>query len=138
MNDNFKQLLDKISEHFAIELEIDKNRACAIRFDDKITIQVELDETQENLLFFCSIAQIPAGTFRKNLLLQALKENDKYPYIAKLAYFEKENSLALYHFFNFSKFKMEAMLDFITIFADLAILYYNAIASGQPFLINSL
>jgi len=131
MNDNFEKILIKISEHYAIDLHPDKNNACAIRCDDKITVQLEMDKDEENLLIFCAIASIPAGTYRKNIFIQALQENDRFPYIAKFGYFEEENSLAIYIFFDFIKMKIEVLLDYLSIFVDLAILYYDAIEKGN-------
>jgi hypothetical protein len=131
MIDKFEELLKELSIQLEIQLHLDKNGACTIFFDEKIKVQLELDKNLENLIVFCSINSITPGKFRENVLLEALKENDKFPYIATFAFFERESSLAMFNFLNFSSLSAQMLSSYLTLFVDLAILYQDALSHGQ-------
>ncbi len=133
MKSKFQSLLLGLSEvlKLDIDLHIDKNGACSILFDESIIVQLELDETSENLIVFSSIAEIPAGKYREKVLLAALKANNQFPYIAIFSYFEPEASLAMHNFLNFSTLTADILASYLTTFVDLAIKYKKAIESGQ-------
>jgi len=131
MLDKFEELLKELSTELDTKLHLDENRACMLSFDEKINVQLELDKDLENLLVFCCICTLPPGRFRENVFLEALKENDKFPYIATFAYFEKENSLAMYNFLYVANLNVEILSSYLKTFVDLAFLYYEAISRGQ-------
>lgn len=131
MRDKFDELLKELSIQLDIELHLDHNGACLIDFDEKVKVQLELDKSLENLIVFSSLCQIPPGKFRENVLCDALKENDKFPYIATFSFFEKESSLVLFNFLSFANINAEILSSYLTTFVDLAYLYQDAISHGQ-------
>jgi hypothetical protein len=131
MIDKFESLLKLLSNKFNTDLKIDQNQSCLISFDDTVNVQFELDEALENLIIFSPIAQLPPGKFRENVLLNALKENDKFPYLAVFGYLEKTNSLAIYNLLNFSSLDNETLYSFINAFVELAFLYHDAVLQGN-------
>ncbi len=131
MINKFEELLKDLSIQLNTELHVDKHGACLINFDEKIKVQLELDKSSQNLIVFSPICQLPPGKFRENVFLDALKENNKFPYIATFSYFEKENSLAIFNFFHLNSLKSQMLASYLTIFVDLVKLYQDAILHGQ-------
>lgn len=131
MVDKFAELLKELSVHLGTELHIDHNGSCLVVFDDKIKVQLELDKDLENLIVFSSLCTIPPGKFRENVLTDALKENDKFPFIATFSYLEKENSLAMFNFLYFAELHIESLISYLTTFVELATLYQDTLLHGQ-------
>ena len=132
MRSKFQELLLDLSEKLDLDMDllVDKNRACSILFDD-IEVQLELDQSSENLLVFTSIIEIPAGKYREKVLLDALKANDLFPYVAIFSYFEPDASLAMHNFLDFASLKTDVLTSYLTTFAELAKNYKQAIEHGQ-------
>lgn len=131
MVDKFEELLQALSVQLDAELHVDQKGACLIAFDENIKVHLELDKSLENLIIFCLVSAIPPGKFRENVLTDALKENNKFPYIAAFAYYEKENSLAMFNFFHFDSLKAEMLSSYLAAFVDLTALYQDALSRGQ-------
>lgn len=131
MINKFEEILKELSVQLQIELHIDHNGACLIDFDEKIKVQLELDQSEENLIVFCSIAPITPGKFKENVFIDALKENDKFPYIATFAYLEKENSLVMFEYLYFPDLKADILASYISTFSEIALLYHDALIHGQ-------
>lgn len=131
MSDKFEEMLKGLSILLDTKFHIDKNRACSIIFDEKIILQLELDENLENLIVFSSVCPLAPGKFRENVFLEALKENNKFPYIAIFAYYEADNSLAMCNYLPFDTLNPEILSSYLSTFIDLAFLYQEAISRGQ-------
>lgn len=132
MRSKFQELLFDLSEKLDLDLDlhVDKNRACSILFED-IEVQLELDESSENLIVFSSIAEILAGKYREKVLLDALKANNEFPYIAIFSYFEIDASLSMHNFLSFEHLNADILSSYLTTFVELAKKYKKAITSGQ-------
>lgn len=132
MRSKFQELLLDLSEKFDldIDLHVDKNRACSILFDD-IVVQLELDQSSDNLIVFSSIAELPAGKYREKVLLDALKANSQFPYIAIFSYFEIETSLSMHNFLDFATFNADILASYLEAFVELAKKYKKAVERGQ-------
>ncbi len=131
MLDKFEELLKELSIQLGTELHIDKNGACLIFFEEKVKVQLELDKNLENLIVFCAICTISPGKFRENVLSNALKENNTFPYIATFAYFERESSLCMFNYLYFANLNAQMLSSYLLTFVDLASLYQDAISHGQ-------
>lgn len=131
MQDKFKDLIKDLADLLMQDLYVDKNGACVIVYDDVIKVQLELDKSSQNLIVFSSVSPLPPGKFRENVLLDALKENEKFPYIAIFSFFEPDSSLALHNFLDFANLKADVLASYLSTFVELCFLYRNAINSGQ-------
>jgi hypothetical protein len=131
MIDKFENLLQFLSTKLDAPLKLDSNQSCYILFDDSLGIQIELDDTLENLIIFSSITEIPPGKFRENVLLNSLKENNKYPFLVTFGYLEKTNSLAIFNFLKLSSLDNEQLLSYLQTFVELGFLYKDAISKGN-------
>ena len=132
MKSKFQELLFDLSEKLDLDLDlhVDKNRACSILFDN-VVVQLELDESSDNLIVFSSIAEIPAGKYREKVLLNALKANNEFPYIAILSYFEIDASLSMHNFLDFATLNADILSSYLTTFVEFARKYKKAIETGQ-------
>jgi len=131
MKNKFEDLLVDLSELLDTELLADSNNACSIIFDETLEVQLELDESEENLIVYSSICPVPPGKFRENVLLQALKENDKFPFIGILGYYEAETSLCLFNYLYFDDMTPDLLSSYLSLFVEYAFLYREAISKGQ-------
>ncbi|NGX28842.1 MAG: hypothetical protein K940chlam1_01030 [Candidatus Anoxychlamydiales bacterium] len=131
MQNKFQDLIESLADHLSQDLYVDKNGACVIVFDDVIKVQLELDQTSQNLIVFSSVCELPPGKFREKVLLDALKANDKFPYVAILSFFEPDSSLALHNFLDFRSLKVDVLASYLSTFVELCFLYKDAINSGQ-------
>ncbi|NGX44251.1 MAG: hypothetical protein KR126chlam5_00766 [Candidatus Anoxychlamydiales bacterium] len=132
MKSKFQELLFDLSEKLDLDLDlhVDKNRACSILFDN-VVVQLELDESSDNLIVFSSIAEIPAGKYREKVLLNSLKANNEFPFIATLSYFEPDASLSMHNFLDFEHLNADILSSYLAIFVELAQKYKKAIETGQ-------
>jgi len=131
MLSKFEQLLQELSDKIDISLKVDDNEACAILYDEKITVQLEMDNDEENILVTCSIIELPPGKFRENVLKEALKENNKYPYLASFGYFYDDNCLAAFNYLNFANLNAQILFDYLNVFSEMCFTYHEAITNGQ-------
>jgi hypothetical protein len=128
----FEELLQELGKVFHIDLKPDRFSACSIRVHNKITIQLQLDVSQENLWIFSKLIEIPPGKFRENVLVEALKANGlPDPRPAALCYVAKENSLALCQKYPLSILNGERLGGLIGSFLEMADSWYLAISLGK-------
>ncbi len=131
MRDKFLILLNSLSEKLEIDLQLDKNGACTILYEDDLKVQLELDSTLENLIVFSSLFTLAPGKFREDVLLNALKANDTFPYVATFSYFEPDSSLAFHNFLKFETLTVDILVSYLSTFVELASRYKKAIEQGN-------
>ena len=107
MLDKFHQLINNLAEKLEVELQVDKNNACTIVYDEVLPVQLELDELEENLIIENWLSQRLNGTVKilipkqgekkkqidmclknaryllEELKLQRMKSKEQTPYILK-------------------------------------------------------
>jgi len=131
MRDKFLILLNSLSEKLEIDLQLDTNGACSILYEDNLAVQLELDSTLENLIVFSSLFTLAPGKFREDVLLNALKANNTFPYVAIFSYFEPDNSLAFHNFLKFETLSVDILVSYLSTFVELASRYKKAIEQGN-------
>ena len=132
MTDPFQELLHQLGKVFHLALHVDKHHACSIRVFDTLTLQLQLDISQEHLLLFAKIAEVPPGRFRENVMREALKANDlPDPAIAIFCYLASTNQLALYQRYPISLLDGEKLAGLAGAFIETAKSWQEAIAHGQ-------
>lgn len=132
MIERFEELLKELGKAIHLALHSDKNHACSIRLHGGVLVQLELDSSQENLLLFTKIIELPPGKFREIVLREALKANsflDPRPGI--LGYFNNTNHLVLHQRYPLQILNGERLASFLSVFAELADLWRKAIESGR-------
>ena len=131
MNDRLTELLSELGRIFQLSLHTDKYNACSIEIPP-VTIQLQLDSTQENLFLFTKIFELPPGKFREIVLLQALRANglpDPRPGV--FGYIAATNHLALHQRYPLQILNGERLAGLFGSFFELAELWYKALENGQ-------
>lgn len=131
MTDRFSELLSQLGKVFHLSLHPDKSNACSIKIPP-VTIQLQLDSTQERMFLFSKIIEIPPGKFRENVLRDALKANglpDPRPGV--LAFIASTNHLALYQRYPLEILNGERLAAFFGSFFEMAESWHKTIQNGQ-------
>lgn len=130
--DRFQSLLWDLGEILDLPLHVDKNHACSLLLDEKLTLQLEMDQSGEELVAVAYIAEIPPGRFRENVLREAMKVNAFYHPFGTLGYAEKLNALVLQSFLPAKDLTGEKLVAFLELFSKEAESWRTAIANSQP------
>lgn len=132
MTDQFEQLIHELGPFFNLQLRSDRHSSCTIRIHEALQVQLQLDLTQENLLLFCEISEIPPGKFREKVLCEALKTNGRPdPRIGVLCYIAKNDFLALYQTYPVSLLNGEVLTGLMGPFLEMAESWRKAIENGK-------
>lgn len=129
--DRFQELLWDLGEVIDLPLHVDKNHACRILLDEKLSIHMEMVEEQEALLLAAFLAEIPPGRFRENVLRESLKANATHHSFGTLAYIEKINTLVMHRYLSAASLTGEKIAAFLEEFIAEADQWREAIQSGQ-------
>jgi hypothetical protein len=132
MTDQFEELLQQLGKVFHLKLHVDKSHACSIRLHDQITIQLQLDISQEHLWIFSKLTEVPPGKFRENIFREALKANSlPDPRIGIFAYLANTNHLVLFQKYPIQILNGDRLAGLIGALLEMADSWMKAIASGQ-------
>jgi hypothetical protein len=131
MIDRFSELMQELGKIFGLSLHPDKYNALSIEIPP-LTIQLELDPTQENLFFFTKVIPLPPGKFRENVLAEALKFNNLLdPKPGVFGYIEMTNHLTLHQVYPVTILSGEKVAGLFGAFFELASSWQKAIESGH-------
>ena len=129
----FEEILQQLGKVFHLSLYVDRVNACSIRIHDTLTIQLQLDMSQENLWIFSKLIEVPPGKFRENVLREALRANGMPdPRVGILGYVAVSNQLALFQKYPLDVLNGELLAGFIGAFLEMAESWQQAIRNGQP------
>lgn len=132
MTDQFEILLKELGEIFHLSLHTDKSSACSLSIGPELTIQLQLDASQEKFFFFSKLIPLPPGKFRENVLCEALKANaapDPLP--GCLAYLAATNHLVLFQSYPLFILNGERLAGLFGSFLELAESWRRAIELGH-------
>jgi hypothetical protein len=131
MTDRFSEILQELGKILGLSLKPDHSIACSIQLEP-LTIQLELDQYQENLILFSKIIELPPGRFRDNILTETLKANglsDPRPGI--FGYIAQTSHLCLYQTYPVAILNGERCAALLGSFFELGNSWYQAIQNGQ-------
>jgi hypothetical protein len=133
MMSQFEELLQQLGKIFNLDLHIDHHHACSISIQDQLTVQLQPDIEQKNLVLFAKIAEVPPGKFRENAFKEALRENGlPDPRIGVFGYSAANNHLILYQKYPMDLLKGDQLAGMFGSFLELGTLWKKAIESGLP------
>ena len=128
----FEEILSDLGRYFHLELHVDQYGACSILFPPEIVIQLQLDASQENLFLFCTIAEIPPGKFRENILMEGLKANAmRDPLAGVVGFYEETSLLVLSQIYPLFILNGERTAIFLSNFLQMAQSWKSALQSGK-------
>ncbi|MBF8262661.1 MAG: scc1-B [Parachlamydiales bacterium] len=129
--DPFELLIQQLGSALNVPLHVDHNYACAIKVHNQLTIQLQIDAAQENVLIASLICEVPPGKFRENVLCEALKANHlPDPRTGILGFLLINNRLTLHQRYPFAILDGEKLAQYVAGFIDYAELWRAAIESG--------
>lgn len=131
MMDRFEQLLSELSVQIGIPLHVDKNRACKLKINDTLHIQIEFDMQKESLLCATFVAEVPAGKFCEEILKEALKWNDALPRLGTFALCERNRQLTYFLYVPIAEFHGDKLGKILAEFIRNADAWRTAIVSGR-------
>ncbi len=73
--DSYASLLEELGKLLEIKLKPDANNSCLIKFPDDLELQIDLDISGAWILIGTTIATVPPGAYREEVLREALKGN---------------------------------------------------------------
>ena len=130
MTDPFSTLLGELGKILHLPLHTDKYHACSIHIPP-LTVQLQLNSTQEELFLFAKLIEVPPGRFRENVLREALKTNGQPdPRPGLLGYIAASNQLALYQRYPLAILNGERLANLFAAFYEMGELWKKAIDSG--------
>jgi len=94
----FDDLIEHLSEDLNTSLVPDQEQTVSILIDDHLRLQIEMDDQDKRFFFLIYIYELPAGKFRENVFISALRANHLPIRIGELGFFSEEN------YFTFHKF----------------------------------
>lgn len=128
----FEELIRELGLYLRLNLHLDRYGACTIQSRPHFAIQMQLDETEENLWVFAPIAETPPGKFRENIFKEALKYNFILEEsVGTLGYINQQNQLALFQRFPLQLLSAERLAHILGAFFELGSSWQEAIDSGQ-------
>lgn len=131
--ERFATLLHELSAVLDVPLHVDRNHACLFRVHEQLSVQIQLDATQERLWMASFICELPPGKFRENILAEALKANNlPDPRTGIFGYLAINNHLTLHQRYPLASLDGQKLSQLLAGFIDYADLWRDAIARGQP------
>lgn len=127
---SFEKLIEELSEEMKVPLKIDDKRACTLLINNSIKIRLEPDKSSRKILIASELGKTAAGSYRKEVLKEALKENGQHPRIAKLGYNQEANSLMLFEVFEIIDMNGLRLLAFLEKFVQKADSWKKALEQG--------
>ena len=131
METRFEEIIHDLSKTIDVDLLIEEDNVISVLVDERLPLQLEADLDTNRLLIFTSIANISAGKFRENVLINALKENDKFEFDFTFAYLEEDNSLVMFTYLNFEEITVNTLNQILASFVDISLLWKDAIDTGK-------
>ncbi len=130
--DKFEELLHSLGQVAHISLHPDKNRACLLTVNNRLHIQLEMDDLEERLLVATFICEVPPGKFRESIFRETLKANNRFPRLGTLAFLVRTGQLAFFEYLPFIQLSGEKLYAFLELFSMQADSWHTAIEGGRP------
>lgn len=131
MTTAFKEILTQLGIDLDLFLTPDDDRITSIQIDEKLLMQIELDESEQNILIGSFICDIPPGKFRENVFRNTLKANGQIPLSSTFAFNEPSSKLVLFQYLSLEKATMALLKKNLESFIEKAMNWKEAIESGM-------
>jgi len=131
--DRFANLVEELADALNTDLYIDGNDLCALMIDERIPLQLEMDERKERLLITAIVAEVPPGSYRETLFQECLIHNDHPPpRLGIFSYLERNNQLILFEFLQIKELTGEDLATYLNAFIPKVTEWKEAIERGAP------
>lgn len=130
--ERFAQILYDLGEEIGEKLYPDSNHICKLNYQGILHLQLEFDETRQEVLVASLLCDVPPGKYRELLLKDALKANNENPRIGTFGYSDRNNKLALFHYLYAPHVTGPMLVEFLEKFIQKALEWKNAVEKGLP------
>lgn len=134
VTDRFGMLLEEVGKILEVpDLHSDTHNSCLIKFKEGIEVQIEIDKhTEDFLIIGTDLGEIPAGKYRENIFLEALKANGMpYPRWGNFAYSAQTQHLMLFEMLSLHDLTGGQIASFLSQFLLKAKAWKDALATGN-------
>lgn len=131
VSDTFGSLMEELGKLIHIKLVPDRYNSCLIKYKNGLKVQIQIEPSQEILMFCSELGQLVAGRYRENVMREALKANGlPEPPKGLFAFSQKTENLVLYGQISLHDLTAPAVHEFLEQFLKKAMIWYDAIAQG--------
>lgn len=129
--DPFEDLIDAFGKKLDLILKPDSLRSVRLRILDDFFMQIEQDSSLKNILFGCELGEVPIGSYRNNIFLQAMTINGlgTEPK-GTLAFSKKNETLVLFQFFPIKNIQADELYLYFRLFIEHAKIWINSLRKG--------
>jgi hypothetical protein len=131
MRDKFNQLLIQLGIDLNLVLIPDHENSCTFKIDNKLTMQIKVDKTQNDLLIGSFLCELPPGKFRENVFINTLKSNGQIPLNSVFSFNDPSSELVLFKYLSLEKIDLKSLKYHLEEFIEKAVSWKEAIESGQ-------
>jgi hypothetical protein len=131
VSDILGMILKDLESYFKCPLKPDANHSCLVKLPSGVKIQIELDRREENLVIGCNLGTLPAGSFKNNILRQALKANGLPPPLYGILAFTRSETLILFARVPINHINMDQLTTLLNKFIEKAQTWSTALAQGN-------
>ena len=116
----FEDLIHELGKEMNITLHPDSHQSCLLTFpEDKISIQIDLDISADQILVGTQLGSLTPGPYRKRILTQAMRVNGASTTPrGVLAYSEKNDTLVLFQFLSIASLNGKKLNNFVLLFRE--------------------
>ena|ERR1700722_9178070 len=128
----FEELIRQLGEKLGTVLHVDPHQSCRLEFADNVIVQIDLDGSADRLLLGATLGNLTPGSYRENLLKQALIVNGLHAGRSGiLAYSEKNDQLVLFSYLSLGTTTRDFLFEFLKNFVGHAFVWQEAIKRGE-------
>jgi hypothetical protein len=131
MTADFKEILTQLGIDLDLFLTPENDKICTLKIDDKLIMQLELDESESNILIGTFLCDLPPGKFRENVFINTLKANGQIPLTGTFAFNEPSAKLAFFQYISLESVNLASLKKYLEHFIEKAMKWKEAIESGQ-------
>ena len=134
----FEALLKDLGDNLDFDMTPESNGICSIIIDDKLVLQLENSRDEQEILIISPILELPPGSFRTKVFINALKANNQIPKVGCFAFNDASAELFLFEYFPLQAENVEKFRPVLEIFIEKAITWKEALLNNESAPLNFL
>lgn len=132
MTDRLEALITELGTMVGQPLHLDKSRSCMLNVNDTLHVQISEDVSQDRIIIFGFIGEVPVGRFRTDVFKEGLKANHAHPELGNLGFSGKNNELALHKYLSLVNLTGDKLASELALFIEYVDQWRTAIINGRP------
>lgn len=128
---SFQELIEGLGRELHLPLAPDKNNACLLEFKNGVRVQMEPSPDNESLIMVALLGEVPAGRFREDVMVKALKYNALQPRTGTLSFSQPKHQLALFERFSLEHLSIEILKASLIHFVEVSYNWTEGLKRGS-------